>query len=235
MASQEKALRYLSQDRLFYMDMLEPIRRGSARLLYAEEDGVLLHERESGAHMLTVRDEAALEKVLPLLSGCEVLVGHELWCKDALVRCSGLREEELLLYQAGWMEPEPPAALPFNGELRLLTEDWAPWAYEHYSHPFGGVEYMVGAVRRGMLGAFVAGEPAGFVSFHDEGTIGMLEVLPQYRRRGLGEVLLRAAVRLALERGQYAFGQVRVENAPSLALQRKVGMTVSKDILYWLF
>ena len=57
----------------------------------------------------------------------------------------------------------------------------------------------------------------------------------EYRRRGLGEALLCAAVRLALERGQYAFGQVFTDNRPSLALQRKVGMTVSEDILYWLF
>ena len=52
---------------------------------------------------------------------------------------------------------------------------------------------------------------------------------------GLGAVLLRGAVRLALERGQYAFGQVFIDNAPSLALQQKVGMSVSDEILYWLF
>ena len=82
---------------------------------------------------------------------------------------------------------------------------------------------------------FVDGVLAGFAGFHDEGSIGLLEVLPEYRRRGLGEALLCAAVRLALERGQYAFGQVFTDNRPSLALQRKVGMTVSEDILYWLF
>lgn len=42
-------------------------------------------------------------------------------------------------------------------------------------------------------------------------------------------------MRLALERGQYAFGQVLIDNAPSLALQKKVGMTLSEQPLYWLF
>ena len=42
-------------------------------------------------------------------------------------------------------------------------------------------------------------------------------------------------MRLALERGQYAFGQVLVDNGPSLALQKKAGLTVSEDTLYWLF
>lgn len=78
------------------------------------------------------------------------------------------------------------------------------------------------------------GAIAGLAGFHEEGSIGMLEVLPAYRRRGVGEALLRGAVRLALERGQYAFGQVFTDNQASLALQRKVGMSVSQERLFWL-
>ena len=107
---------------------------------------------------------------------------------------------------------------------------------EHYSKSdIGGLEHIRQAIGAGMLGAFVDGTLAGFAGFHSEGSIGLLEVLPAYRRRGLGEALLRGAVRLALERGQYAFGQVLIDNAPSLALQKKVGMTVAREPLYWLF
>ena len=234
MEPNELALAYLNRNKLFYMDMLEPIRRGSARLRYAAEDGVLLYDEGGEAWMLTARDRTGLERMLEMLPSCDILVGHELWCKEELAARYGLKEEQICR-QAAWMEPEPPAMLPFGGELRLLEPEWAPWLSRHYSHAFGGVAYMEGAVARGMLGAFVEGEPAGFVGFHAEGTIGMLEVLPPYRRRGVGEALLRGAVRLALERGQYAFGQVFTDNAPSLALQRKVGLAVSEEILYWLF
>lgn len=229
----EQALAYLGRDPLFYMDMLEPLRRGTAELLYAEEDGVLLCE-SGGIHMMSAAGPAAAERCFALLSRCAMLVGHELWYKAEAVRRFGLHEEQIC-YQAAWLAPEPPAAAPFGGELRLLGEEMAQWVYDHYSHPFGGVAYMQGALRRGMLGAFVDGACAGFAGFHEEGSIGMLEVLPAYRRRGVGEALLRGAVRLALERGQYAFGQVLVDNAPSLALQKKAGLTVSEDTLYWLF
>ena len=112
----------------------------------------------------------------------------------------------------------------------------APYVCEHYSKSdIGGLEHIRQAIGAGMLGAFVDGTLAGFAGFHGEGSIGLLEVLPAYRRRGLGEALLRGAVRLALERGQYAFGQVLIDNAPSLALQKKVGMTLSEQPLYWLF
>ncbi|MCI6398721.1 GNAT family N-acetyltransferase [Lawsonibacter sp.] len=229
----EQALAYLGRDPLFYMDMLEPLRRGTAELLYAEEDGVLLCE-SGGIHMMSAAGPAAAERCFALLSRCAMLVGHELWYKAEAVRRFGLHEEQIC-YQAAWLAPEPPAAAPFGGELRLLGEEMAQWVYDHYSHPFGGVAYMQGALRRGMLGAFVDGACAGFAGFHEEGSIGMLEVLPAYRRRGVGEALLRGAVRLALERGQYAFGQVFTDNQASLALQRKVGVSVSRERLFWLF
>ncbi len=75
-----------------------------------------------------------------------------------------------------------------------------------------------------MLGAFVDGTLAGFAGFHGEGSIGLLEVLPAYRRRGLGgSAAPGGRCSLALERGQYAFGQVLIDNAPSLALPEKGG------------
>ena len=174
--------------------------------------------------------------MLPLLpADCDLLVGHDLWYRDELAGRFGLWKEELCV-QAAWMAPEPPEAPAFGGELRLLGEEWAPYVCEHYSKSdIGGLEHIRQAIGAGMLGAFVDGTLAGFAGFQGEGSIGLLEVLPAYRRRGLGEALLRGAVRLALERGQYAFGQVLIDNAPSLALQKKVGMTVAREPLFWLF
>ena len=234
MVCAETALAFLNRNKLLYLDMLEPIRRGSAELLYTAEDGVLLYDRLAEAHMLGADSRQALDRMLPLMEGCDILTGHHLWYKEELAARFSLKTEQICR-QAAWMEAAPPAPLPFGGELRLLDRSWAPWVYAHYSHAFGGVEYMEGAMDRGMLGAFVDGTPAGFAGFHIEGAIGMLEVLPPYRRRGIGEALLRGVVSLALSRGQYAYGQVFTDNAPSLALQRKAGMAVSQEILFWLF
>ena len=234
MVCAETALAFLNRNKLLYLDMLEPIRRGSAELLYTAEDGVLLYDRLAEAHMLGADSRQALDRMLPLMEGCDILTGHQLWYKEELAARFSLKTEQIC-HQSAWMEAAPPAPLPFGGELRLLDRSWAAWVYEHYSHAFGGVAYIEGAIDRGMLGAFVDGQPAGFAGFHIEGAIGMLEVLPAYRRLGIGEALLRGVVSLALSRGQYAYGQVFTDNAPSLALQRKAGMAVSEDILFWLF
>ena len=152
----------------------------------------LLYDRGSGAYMLTARDRATLDGMLPLLpADCDLLVGHDLWYRDELAGRFGLWKEELCV-QAAWMAPEPPEAPAFGGELRLLGEEWAPYVCEHYSKSdIGGLEHIRQAIGAGMLGAFVDGTLAGFAGFHGEGSIGLLEVLPAYRRRGLGEALLR--------------------------------------------
>ena len=235
MEANEAALTYLNQNKLLYLNMLEVLRRGSAELLYAGEDGVLLYDRGAEAHMLSARNRGALEKFLPFLEGSDTVVGHEDWYREELTQRLGMWQETPC-YQAAWLAEESPELPPFDGKLRPLGLEWAPFIFAHYGKSdIGGLPHIEEAVRQGMLGAFVDGELAGFVGFHPEGSIGLLEVLPPYRRRGLGEVLLLGAVRLALERGQYAFGQVLVDNAPSLALQKKAGLTVSEDTLYWLF
>lgn len=67
MSLNETALACLNRNRLLYLNMLEVLRRGSAELLWAGEGGVLLYDRGSGAYMLTARDRAALDGMLPLL------------------------------------------------------------------------------------------------------------------------------------------------------------------------
>ena len=236
MKHNEIALAYLNRNKLLYLNMLEVLRRGSGPLLYAGEDGVLLYDGESRAFMLSARDRAGLEKQLPLIPpDCRAVVGHEMWYRDELAERFGLWRETPCV-QAAWMSDTPPELPAFGGELRRLGMEWAGFINDRYTH--GGPEVLPAvekALRRGMLGAFVDGEMAGFVGFHSEGSIGFLEVLPPYRRRGLGEALLLGAVRMALEEGQYAFAQVFEDNDASLGLHRKVGMTLSEETMYWLF
>ena len=234
MTQKEIALARLTGNRLLYIDMLEVLRRGTAQICRAGPDGVLLYDPPSEVWFVDAETPAVLEEMLPLMGGCTILTGHQMWCKGILAAHFAFQTEQVCR-QSAWLAPQPPPVPPFGGEIRRLDRSWAVWAEEHYSHSFGGVEYMEGAIDRGMLGAFVAGSPAGFISTHIEGSIGMLEVLPQYRRRGVGEALLLAMTAFCMEQGQYPYGQVFTDNGPSLALQRKVGMTLSEELLFWLF
>lgn len=229
----EQARAWLERDRVLHANMLEVLRRGSADALVAEEGGVLLHDTGCGAWMLAAEPEAAPAFLDRVPAGCGLFVGHDMAYFELAQARLGLPEQEVC-WSAAYLDRVPLSVPDFGGELRLLDRSWAPWLAAHYSHDFGGAAYMERAADRGIIGAFVEGRSAGFVGFHDEGSIGMLEVLPAYRRRGLGEVLQRAAIDLALGRGQLPFGQIIDGNDASLALQRKLGMAVSRTTLFWL-
>lgn len=233
MEQRNEARARLERDPVLHANMLEVLRRGSAEALTVEEGGVLLYDTGCGAWMLAAEPEAAEAFLDRVPAGCDLFVGHDMAYFDLARARFGLPERELC-WSAAYLDKDPLPIPDFGGELRLLDRSWAPWLRAHYSHDFGGVAYMERAADRGIIGAFVEGKPAGFVGFHDEGSIGMLEVLPAYRRRGLGEILQRAAINLALGRGQIPFGQVIDGNTASLGLQRKLGMAVSQSRLFWL-
>jgi GNAT superfamily N-acetyltransferase len=94
--------------------------------------------------------------------------------------------------------------------------------------------YLRWLLERGALyGAFQQDELCGFIGTHAEGSVGLLEVLPQYRRRGIATMLQRFMTDLELRRGHVPYGQIFDGNEPSLALQTSLGYERSHGPLYW--
>ena len=65
--------------------------------------------------------------------------------------------------------------------------------------------------------------------------MGLLEVLPEYRRLGLARALEAAIIRQQVGRGRLPYGHVRTGNTASIALQKKMGMDFVERKVYWLF
>ena len=79
------------------------------------------------------------------------------------------------------------------------------------------------------------GQMAGFAGRHLEGSIGILEVLPQYRKRGFGKALECFMIKYMKNQGLTAFCQVETDNEVSLGLQRRLGYTIPKEKVYFLY
>lgn len=235
MTQKEAALAYLERDRLRYLGLVEVLRRHSGDLLYAGKDGVLLYDRWSTAYMLTAETQKAAEDMLARIPAeAKLCLAHESWYLPALREKLGL-EVRPGCHQVAWLEETPPAPSPLPGEIIDLDRRWTAWVSAHYGHSYADEAYIAQAIGRGMLGAFVEGELAGFIGTHDEGTVGLLKVLPEYRRRGVAEALHRAMIGRVLARGGIPFSHVEVGNEASMALQKKVGMAVSEHLVYWMF
>ncbi len=229
----EQALSYLESNPLSHIDMIVVIKRGSAKILYAGRDGVLLREKDAGAYMMSVTDpEIGLALLSRLDSGDLFCLHQEYLCGPAQDRFGPL--DTLTCYQAVYTGREPPV-IQSGLEIRRLDVSYLDILYRHYNrHADAG--YLEQRLSCGaMYGGFIDGRLCGFVGTHDEGSMGILHILDECRGQGFGAALECFMIHRILEEGGVPFAQVSVDNAVSLRLQQRLGLTVSTDRLFWLY
>lgn len=228
MTEKEQALAYLGKDPVRNISMIEPLRLGRARVAAQSGRGVALEM--DGIAMVAAEDlgEAlSLLETLPEAQTWNVMGGT---LSAAVAAALGLKEESRC-YQAAYFRGEP---LPVRADVRPLDMGYFQAVLDGYSL-FHDPEYVEDRLKAGVVfGAFVDGRLAGFVGEHHEGSMGMLEVFPPYRGRGLGLALESFQINRYLSEGRVPFDQVIVGNEKSMGLQKKVGMELSKDTMSWL-
>ena len=82
--------------------------------------------------------------------------------------------------------------------------------------------------------AFFENEFVGFIGEHPEGSMGLLHIFPNHRRRGYAEELESFLINEYLQQGRIPYGHVVVGNEPSMSLQKKLGFEVAEEKLYWM-
>jgi len=223
----------LLRDRLHHIDMLELLRRGLADVVYESPEGLLLYSAEGECWVLTAATPEESRKMLKIPETLDFVCAHQAFT------VAQLRERydvgfSLNCLQAAYFGKEP-LEVPAVCELRRMAPGDAAWVNANYRNLPEEFDYVLDRLERGLVvGAYVDGRCAGFVSRHSEGSIGMLKVLPEYRRRGIGSALFRDAINRELLLGNVPYSQAEWDNEPSLALHREVGCEISADHVYWL-
>lgn len=230
------SVRYLSRNVLKNIDMLEILHIASSETLVSDGSGVLL--RNGNLYLLSCEANASLA-FLPLLT--KDLDGDP----DRMIVLHGPELPERLLPDYGfstvmdcrhaiYQKTDPVSySLPNNTEIRRLDQTYLGFVHNHY-HTVDDVAYLRERIDTGMFGVFVEGRIAGFAGTHDERSMGLLEILPEYRRLGLAYALEAYIINDLLRCGRVPFCQVSIRNEPSLALQRKLGLTISDSVIHWL-
>ena len=232
----------LNRDPVLYLDMTEAVRRGIGIVLYASPTAALVgiispdHPSIFGTCLMSCTDMDTARLLCDLFpSGDDLLIAaHEEFYLPLLKERFNLH---FFLggpsYQAAYLSDAPCPAPNSTLIIRQLTVDDLPQVTANYKQE--GEDYLRSLLERGQLfGGFQERTMIGFVGRHEEGSIGLLEILPSYRRRGFATELERYMINQELALEHVPFGQVLTDNAPSLALQRSLGMTFSKEPLYWL-
>lgn len=236
----------MMRQKLLHIDMIELINRGRARIVYHDADEILLRDMISGIYFHTRMADVPTEWNLPQELG-----------KDERIECIAIHQREMVPFMEKYFHLKTDMEcmqgaytrkekLPVRGlygpdgrgengfSIRVLSEEFIPFVTEHYSE-IGTEEYVTDRIRHGAVyGAFYDEKIVGFIADHEEGSIGMLYVLPEYRKRHVAMALETYCMNLAVERGEIPYGQIVLGNEPSIGLQEKMGICFAKGTVVWM-
>jgi GNAT superfamily N-acetyltransferase len=226
---------YLEEDFAYHADMLDAFLEDGTKVIYSEEDGVMLRIGKHGPYAISAKTEEAMEKMAKLISEKRYMaVVRPFKFLPKLFEIKGKPVEVMPCYQAAYKGKEPVPEYEVPGiEIKPLTEENLSFVCKNYDDD---EDYIKSRIGYGMLGAFDEnGNCAGFIGFHGEGSMGLLKVLPEYQRRGIGIALEAKNLNRRLSEGRIPFGHVVVGNEKSKGLQNKIGMEFSEKIVTWIF
>lgn len=223
----EKALEFLNKDYLLNVDMIECIRRDICRILYASDKAVLIVADSGWVHMLSCEDrELGLELIKTHQPPWVVL--HQMDMREAVAGLGYRIGDEC--WQSAYTKTTPMEET--LADIRRLDRRCLKRIADNYE--LADEEEIAALLDAGVIyGAFAGGELAGFIGKHEEGSVGLLFVFPEFRRMGIAEALERNYVNRELAQGNVPYGQIFVGNTPSRQLQEKLGMDFSDKFICW--
>ena len=220
-----------SRDPLLTANIRNAFLRGVAEVLEETEEGIFIYDREDALYILYA----------PVETGKVWLRKHEARGYDCMV----LYDDGLIAFaaeryalhiddkcrQVVWTKPKAPEIVEKLG-VRTANEEDGPLCFQIYR---GSPDVRQAITDGKVLLGYEGEELAGMVGIHGEGSIGMLVVLPPFRRKGYGAELEKRLIARQLSEGFIPFVHVYLSNAASLALQTSIGMDVSEGTLTWLW
>ena len=232
MVIKEKTLKYLNKNSTLNIDMIEAINRNTALIKYADIDGVILIENNSQAVMISVDRVDILEKALDGVSDVRIAVCHQSFLSEFVAAKLNM-VKSFVCYQAAYFKN---VCLPLVGmiEIRPLKETDITFVLKYYK--VLDEEDLIEIVgRNDLYGGYIKKDIVGFVGRHQEGSLGLLHVLEEYRGNGYAKELISFMVNKELNNGNIPFCQIKMGNEASMKLLRKLGFMISSETICWMF
>ena len=215
-----------------HVDMIHLLEKDCCSVLFADPDIGIALRHPCG----TVYAAEFSSEIAPLARAVEDAV---------LLNSEGRLLAEYFMKGKGWEFKEECWTYrydPAKGYLdegpwhhRLMDEGDLPVLRKHY----GGVpeDSLLGYIERKDVYALLDGNGniMGFAGFHPEGSMGLLEIFPEYRRRGLGTAMESFVINEAMRRGSVPFCNVYVSNDASIMLQRDLGLDRGDIMSWWVW
>lgn len=142
----------------------------------------------------------------------------------------GAIEWQLKTYR--YLLPEEVPVSPPEREVRDLEPALAPFIFTHSDYQqYTSEEYIVDRIEKGISAVIMEkGQPVAWGLTHDDGALGFLHVMPEYRGRGYGMDISRALIMKKRKLSKPVFLNIEPENHPSRQLVSRLGFIQDRKI-----
>lgn len=128
----------------------------------------------------------------------------------------------------------PLATIDSDLELELAKTSDVSLISQHYA--LADEQEIRETIEKGIMWVLrEENQVIGFIGRHMDGSMGMMEVLPAYRRLGWGEKMERAVIKIVLSEGDLPYGHVVIGNTASQQMQEKLGFIRCSETVTWLW
>lgn len=208
--------------------------RGTAIILEENETSIFVKDTVSNVYLLGTND---------VKLGIEWLKQHEDE-KYELIQVFDERLADYMLeeygfktkfecFQGAYLKEEAPELL---GILSVENAELEDMKVIRENYQLISEEEMKEVIeRKNLYLAYVKDELVGFIGEHLEGSMGMLYIYPEHRKKGYAMELEKLMIEKTRKQGYIPFCQVEINNQDSMNLQKKLGFTISNESLYWVY
>lgn len=233
--TERAAIEYLEREPLWHIDMLEALKRGRGRVVYFEGQTVLIERTEWPDFYLLTADSPE--------AGAAAFAGRP---APNTVVARGPGVPEMLRERFGLALSDYCANVAYLKQERLTWNcpglvirpfrvEELPAFLAHYDME-DEAEARAHIERGELFAAEYTGQLAGFMGLHDDGSMGLLETFPAYRKLGIGRAIETFFINFCLDRGWTPYGQVFLTNDASFSLQHHLGLSFDRTkALCWCF
>ena len=145
------------------------------------------------------------------------------------------REEEWRMETMRYMlDPDVTVPEPEN-EIVALTPEHTGYIFGHTNYrEYTDMDYICDRLEKDISAAIIKdGKPVAWGLTHDDGALGFLHVLPEYRKNGYARDIVLARIAKKRESGLPVYCNIVTKNTPAIKLMESLGFKPDRKI-YWL-
>lgn len=233
MFSKNDIIDFLRIDRIRNINIINFIENNSIHYIKRIGDSVIVKGRSDEDWVyISSPSEADLKLLLKECERDEFFVIIDDWMLPYIINN---REIEWKLSCVKLVFPEDIKLLNFRYKIRDLIVDDAEYIFKNSKYKdYTSIQYIIDRIERGIaLGIYDEEKLTAWIMTHDDGAIGFLNVLPEYRKKGYGYDLTIAIIDRLRSIEKIPFVHIEEDNYKSMSLALKSGF-VKYGNIHWI-